>query len=228
MYSLDDGKKLIALARHSIETAFTKTGLNLLPYKQFSEKQGVFVTLKKEGELRGCIGYIEPTYELYKGVVRAARAAAFEDPRFERLKENELNEITIEISILTKPQLIRVRNPDDYLKEIRIGIDGLMIKAGVYSGVLLPQVAVEYNWDAERFLRHLCIKAGISMDAWRDLHHPIYSYLYIKFIDSQILYSMTFVFSFTISLFFTMFFKTKGSVAKTNPYPTKNSQTIVL
>lgn len=176
MYTLEQATKLIELARYSIETVFTKAGLNLERYREFSEKHGIFVTLKKHGELRGCIGFAEPIYELYKGIVKAARASAFNDPRFPPLKQNELEEIIIEISILTKPELVRVRNPDDYLKIIRIGMDGLIIKAGLYSGLLLPQVPVEYDWDAERFLRQLCIKAGLTMDAWRDLHHLIYRF----------------------------------------------------
>ncbi len=176
MYSLEQGTKLIKLERHAIETAFTKIGLHLKQYREFSEKQGIFVTIKKRGELRGCIGFVEPIYKLYRGTVKAARASAFNDPRFPPLNQEELDEITIEISILTKPELMRVRNPDEYLRIIRVGMDGLIIKAGVYSGLLLPQVPLEYGWDAERFLRHLCIKAGISMDAWRDLHHLIYRF----------------------------------------------------
>ena len=78
--------------------------------------------------------------------------------------------------MLTKPQLIRVQNPEDYLKEIEIGKDGLIIRAGVFSGLLLPIVAVDYDWTPEQFLRQTCMKAGMTMDAWRTLGHQIYKF----------------------------------------------------
>lgn len=174
MFTLAQGKKLISLARHAIETHFERKTLSLESYREFSEKQGVFVTLKKHGKLRGCIGFPEPTLELYKAVVRAARAAAFEDPRFRPLAKEEFNEIEVEISILTKPELIRVSNPEEYFKKIVVGRDGLILSAGVYSGLLLPQVPTEYGWDVETFLRNLCMKAGASMDAWRN--NPVYKF----------------------------------------------------
>lgn len=175
MFTLEQGRKLIELARHAIETSFEKSHLSLEEYKmKFSEKQGVFVTLHKNSELRGCIGFPEPEMELYKAVVRASRAAAFEDPRFPPLTKEEFKDIKIEISILTKPELVRVANPEEYFNKIVVGRDGLIIKAGVYSGLLLPQVPVEYDWDVERFLQHLCIKAGLTLDAWKT--NPVYKF----------------------------------------------------
>ncbi len=167
MFKLEQGKKLIELARHAIETYFERKTLSLESYKVFSEKLGVFVTLKLNGKLKGCIGFTEPTMELYRAVVRAARAAAFEDTRFKPLTKEEFNEIEVEISILTKPELIRVLRYEEYFKKIVVGRDGLILKAGVYSGLLLPQVPLEYNWDVEKYLRQLCMKAGASMDAWK-------------------------------------------------------------
>jgi uncharacterized protein (TIGR00296 family) len=174
MFTLEQGKKLVELARHAIETHFERKTLSLESYKEFSEKQGVFVTLKKHGELKGCIGFTEPIMVLYQAVVRAARAAAFEDTRFKPLKKEEFNEIEIEISVLTKPELIRVSRPEEYFKKIVVGRDGLIIKAGVYSGLLLPQVPLEYNWDVEKYLRQLCMKAGVPMDAWKN--YPIHKF----------------------------------------------------
>lgn len=176
MLTQAQGQKLISLARHAIETVFSKTDLKLDDYKEFSEEQGVFVTLNKDDGLRGCIGFSEPIYPLYKAVVRAARAAAFEDPRFDPLEEEELKEIKIEISVLTKPELIEAKSEKDYVNNIKIGKDGLFVHSGAFSGLLLPQVATEYNWDAETFLRQTCIKAGLSMDGWRSLRYKIYKF----------------------------------------------------
>lgn len=178
MYSLDDGKELIKLAKESIKTYFSDKEQEISAdiKDKYSDKRGVFVTLHKEGQLRGCIGFTEPVYTLYEGITKAARLAAFEDPRFAPVQQDELESILLEISVLTLPQLIRVNNPSDCLNKIQIGKDGLIIQAGVYSGLLLPQVATEYGWDAETFLRHTCMKAGLSYEAWRDPSHQIYKF----------------------------------------------------
>jgi len=166
MLSLNDGKTLVKLARDSINSILKRKeievneGIKL----KYSEKLGVFVTIKKQGALRGCIGFPNPTQELWKGVMDGARAAAFEDPRFSPLKENE--EVDLELSVLTKPELIKGES-QDYFEEIKIGKDGLIIRAGMYSGLLLPIVALEYNWTVEEFLRQVCVKAGLAMDAWK-------------------------------------------------------------
>lgn len=176
MFSAIQGEKLINLARTAIEDRFLKRQTDLKDYDEFSKKQGVFVTLTKNKELRGCIGFPQSIYSLNKSIVEAARAAAFEDPRFRPLSREEFTEIKIELSVLTIPQRIKVRKPEDYLKEIKIGRDGLIIKAGPYSGLLLPQVAVEYRWDVETFLRQLCMKAGLSMDAWQNVNYELHKF----------------------------------------------------
>ncbi len=161
--------QLLKLARAAIETAFTKKRLDTTAYEQaFSEQRGVFVTLTKEGELRGCIGFLTGAMPLWKGVVTAARAAAFDDPRFPALDPEELGSIRIEVSVLTEPTLLTVKTPAEYVKKINVGRDGLIIKHGFHQGLLLPQVAVEYGWNAETFLEHLCLKAGLPRDAWRE------------------------------------------------------------
>ncbi len=126
------------------------------------EKRGAFVTLKKRGQLRGCIGYIQPVKPLHETIERMALAAAFEDPRFPALKKEELKDLSVEISVLTPLREIRDAG------EIRVGVHGLYIVRGPRSGLLLPQVAVEYRWDTETFLRETCHKAGLPADAWRD------------------------------------------------------------
>ncbi len=159
---------LVRLAREAIESEFTQHELKTAPYQRFSEERGAFVTLTKEDELRGCIGYVQPIGPLYKTVILAARAAAFHDPRFPPLKPEELGAIRVEVSVLTAPKKIEVKEPTEYLQKIKIGRDGLVIKRGFRQGLLLPQVPVEYGWNVETFLEHLCRKAGLPLDAWKD------------------------------------------------------------
>ena len=132
------------------------------------EKRGAFVTLKKHGELRGCIGYIEAIKPLYKTVSEMAMAAAFNDPRFLHLEREEFEHLTIEISALTP--LMEIKN----INEIKVGIHGIYIVKGFYSGLLLPQVAVEHNWDRLTFLEEVCHKAGLPSHAWKEKDTKIY------------------------------------------------------
>ena len=174
MLTLEEGTTLVKLARDTI-SARLEQRQPLIPdaARQLNAKQGVFVTLKKDEQLRGCIGYPEPTYPLFHAVMEAAKHASFDDPRFPPLQQDELQDILIEMSVLTVPQRLKVNNPDDYLKKIKIGRDGLIIRAGMFSGLLLPQVPTEYDWDVETFLRHLCMKAGLSYEAWQNPDHQI-------------------------------------------------------
>ncbi|PIN87322.1 AMMECR1 domain-containing protein [Candidatus Woesearchaeota archaeon CG10_big_fil_rev_8_21_14_0_10_44_13] len=177
MFNLEQGKKLVRLARYSIETHFSREKISIEEYKKdFPVKQGVFVTLTKEGELRGCIGFPEPTHQLYRAVFEAARSAAFEDPRFPPLQKKEFDDILIEVSVLSVPELIEVNKPEEYLKKIEIGKDGLIIR-GIYgSGLLLPQVPVEWKWDADDFLQQIGVKAGIDQNAWKDIDNKLYKF----------------------------------------------------
>ena len=178
MFSLEQGKKLIGLARDSISSHFSDEKLVVSDdiKKEFGEKLGVFVTLTKKGELRGCIGFAEPVFVLWDAVVKASGAAAFEDPRFPPLDKDEFDGVDIEVSVLTKPELIKVEKAADYLKKIKIGRDGLVIR-GVYgSGLLLPQVASEWNWGVGEFLENTCRKAGLNGDCWKDLDNKVYSF----------------------------------------------------
>jgi len=130
--------------------------------KALNEEVGVFVTLKIEGKLRGCIGMLITKEPLYITVSNMALEAAFHDPRFEALKKEEYTALEVEISVLTPFKKI------DSIDEIKVGKHGLMISRGNNSGLLLPQVATEYAWDKNTFLEHACIKAGLSTDAWKE------------------------------------------------------------
>lgn len=158
-YSEEDGKTLLNLARKSIEEEFTKVKPELPTTKQFKQARGVFVTLKKNDDLRGCIGFPLPNYSVAEAIYQAAKSAAFQDPRFPPVKEEELEKIKIEISILTIPQKAEI-------KEITIGEDGLICSYHGYSGLLLPQVATENNFSKIKFLECLCNKASLPKDAW--------------------------------------------------------------
>jgi len=169
MFTLEQGSKLVKLARRSIKAFFDKKEIKLKKEegKEFKEKQGVFVTLHTypEKQLRGCIGLPYPVLPLSKAVVEAAKSAAFNDPRFFPLAKSELDKIIIEISVLTVPELIKCK-PVELLKKVRIGKDGLICSYGNYSGLLLPQVATEQKWNAKEFLEQTCVKAGLSPTTW--------------------------------------------------------------
>lgn len=161
--------ELIKLARDSISQEFgQKLTVSSSLKEKYSDNCGVFVTLTIDGELRGCIGYIESEQPIWKSIVECAKFAAFDDPRFGPLSKEEFSQIEIEISILSKPKLVLEKDPEKLKKLIEIGKHGLIIKKGFKSGVLLPQVATQYNWNSEVFLKQVCIKAGLSPNTWRD------------------------------------------------------------
>jgi AmmeMemoRadiSam system protein A len=134
------------------------------------ESHGAFVTLYRNGELRGCIGYIESPMPLLETIEEVAIRSATEDPRFLPIAEEELDGLDIEISILSIP--VEVKNIED----IEVGRHGLIIEAGRMRGLLLPQVATEYGWDRETFLRETCRKAGLSPESWTSPATKIYSF----------------------------------------------------
>lgn len=165
------GKKgLIDIARMTIENKLTGKSVSefRIDSEELKEKRGAFVTLKKHGHLRGCIGYIEARKPLYKTVAEMAMAAAFDDPRFPPLKYDEFKNVTIEISVLS--QLKEIND----INEIEVGIHGIYIVKGFNSGLLLPQVATEHKWDRMTFLEETCCKAGLQSDAWKNKDTKIY------------------------------------------------------
>jgi AmmeMemoRadiSam system protein A len=173
MLKKEDGKELIKLAKEAIQSYFKQESLSISEAvkKRFSEKKGVFVTLKKGRQLRGCIGYIEPMFPLYEAVANAAKHAAFGDPRFPSLTEGELKDISFEISVLSSPKQIT----GDIPKQIKIGKHGLIIEKGNYSGLLLPQVFTEFSVnDAESALEMTCEKAGLPAGSWQEKDAKVY------------------------------------------------------
>ncbi len=168
--SEDDKKELLNIARKTLENYLNNK--NIPDFKITSEnlkkRYGVFVTLNKFGELRGCIGYIEGIKPLYEGVIDNAINAALRDPRFPPVSLRELKDIKIEITVLSP-----LRKIDD-INKIVVGKHGIFIKKGFYQGLLLPQVATEYGWDRETFLKHTCLKAGLEPDSYKDKDIEIY------------------------------------------------------
>ena len=173
---IEDGKIAVKLARESIET-FIRAGrqTEIVRKTPFDEERGVFVTINKDKQLRGCIGYPYPIKPLGEAIVDSAINAATNDPRFPPLSVKELAEIKIEVTILGKPEKLDVK-PKDLPKEIKIGRDGLIVKRGFYQGLLLPQVPVEWNWDNEEFLCQTCYKAGLPPDCWLDDSTEVYRF----------------------------------------------------
>ena len=166
-----DGVVLVKTARRAV-TGFLSNGnrIKLEPdlEEKFSFNSGVFVTLNNPDGLRGCIGFPMPEKKLAHAIVDGAIAAATEDPRFPSVKTNELNDIVFEVTVLTPPIEIDVYDPMEYLEKIKVGRDGLIIRHSFSSGLLLPQVPVEYGWNTEEFLQHTCEKAGLARDAWKN------------------------------------------------------------
>jgi uncharacterized protein (TIGR00296 family) len=176
---LKEGIFLVKAARKVIET-YVKTGERYEPKdypSELDEKSGVFTTIhmKKGHELRGCIGYPEPVMPLIEALTESA-VSVTRDPRFPPLSEKELDDIIVEVSVLTKPELITVKDPREYPEKIKLGRDGLVIDRGFNKGLLLPQVPVECKWDAKTFLEHLCMKAGLPPDMWMEEGIKIYSF----------------------------------------------------
>ena len=176
MFTVSDAEKLIKLARKAIEY-FNLTSTkysSLAPEAKFQQKAGVFVTLHKypSHELRGCIGIPKAILPVWNAVIEAATGAS-RDPRFDPVTNEELEQITIELSILTEPKEI---NKQKLPNAIEIGKHGIIIEKGYHSGLLLPQVAVEYSWDAETFLQHACLKAMLPKNAWKLRDCKVYTF----------------------------------------------------
>jgi len=165
-----DGEMLVKTAR-AVVTEFLKTKNKMKLDKDFEESfssnAGVFVTINHQSNLRGCIGYALPDKKLYNALLEAAISAATEDPRFPSVAFEELDQITFEVTVLTPPQEIEVLDPQEYPSKIKVGRDGLIVKSGFNSGLLLPQVPKEYGWNEEEFLGHTCEKAGLPKEQWK-------------------------------------------------------------
>lgn len=163
--SRKDRQLLLTIARTTIDSHVT--GKTLPPFAEkaapaLEEQRGCFVTIKKDGTLRGCIGTFTSDKPLHQTVQEMAVSAATRDPRFYPMKQADLSDYQLEISVLSPLERI------DSIDEIIIGVHGLYLEKQFARGVLLPQVATEYGWDRETFLRQTCLKAGLRPDEWQD------------------------------------------------------------
>jgi AmmeMemoRadiSam system protein A len=166
-----DRKAILELARQAVAEAVCRNRLfQEIPKSEvFEQRCGVFVTLHVGGRLHGCIGVIEAKEPLGESIARCAAGAALEDPRFSRMRPEELAGLEVEVSLLSRLETIK-------LEEIEIGKHGLLIEQHLHRGLLLPQVAVEHHLDRERFLEETCRKAGLPGDAWKSPETRVYGF----------------------------------------------------
>ena len=170
MLKSKEKKVLLEIAHKAIEAVVRNEDTTPEPREEnaLNMRNGCFVTIKQAGELRGCIGNFQSDLPLFKEVAEMAAASACKDPRFYPLQADELDTISIDISVLSPLEKI------DDIDSIEIGTHGIYLEKGYYRGVLLPQVATEHEWDRETFLKQTCIKAGLPTDAWKAEEADIY------------------------------------------------------
>ena len=170
MLSENESKILLAIARDTIVNLVNKQDYHPEPReeKSLNERSGCFVTIKQAGELRGCIGSFQTERPLFQEVAAIAAASATKDPRFHPLEKTELDNFSLEISVLSPLQQL------EDLEEIEIGVHGIYLEKNFSRGVLLPQVATEHNWDRTTFLQQTCVKAGLKINAWQGQDAEIY------------------------------------------------------
>ena len=174
-FNVEQGKSLLALARQTImkelKIEIDKTSAALLSDalkdQRFNLHRGTFVTLNIDGGLRGCIGNISDSDSVKDGVRKNAVNAAFHDPRFPALLKDELKKIEIEISILSEPKPVEYKNGADLIKKLKVNVDGVILRKGPAGATFLPQVWKQLP-KPEEFLAHLCMKAGLPADAWKN------------------------------------------------------------
>ena len=160
-YSAEERKHLLSLAHQSIRNRLLRHPFEVeAPSPHLAELRGVFTTLHRFGKLRGCIGFVIATTPLYQAVIDTAASAAFEDPRFDPVQPHEVDELQVEISVLSPMTPIAP-------EQVEVGKHELMISQHGRRGLLLPQVPLEWGWDRETFLSETCRKAGLPPDAWR-------------------------------------------------------------
>lgn len=166
----DDGTILVKMAR-TVVTKYLTNNTKIFDHdfkEKFSFNAGVFVTINDKSGLRGCIGFPFAIKKLSDALTDAAISASTEDPRFSSIRQNELNNLVFEVTVLSDAEEISTSSPEEIIQEVKIGRDGLMIEKDSQSGLLLPQVPVEYNWDVVDFLNHTCHKAGLPNGSWKD------------------------------------------------------------
>ena len=188
---LKDGVYLVKLARQTVLNKLKGLGYPAVDKSTLSpvlkEERGVFTTIYKinKKKLRGCIGYPLAIKPLYIATMETAIEAAFNDPRFPPLKKEEINDVLFEVSVLTPLEKLDYKSPLDLPKLIKIGRDGLVLRYGIYSGLLLPQVPVEYNWSPKDFLINLSMKAGLPPDGYLYKGVEIYRFSAQIFVETK-------------------------------------------
>lgn len=187
-----EGALLTELARKAVREYLNSKRHVPVPQdipKKLLERCGVFVTINilEDGKkkLRGCIGYPYPTTPLAEAVIDSAISAATRDPRFQPLSQKELNRVVFEVSVLTPPEIIQVHSCPEYTHEIKVGEHGLIIERGMFKGLLLPQVPVEWGWNEEDFLCQCCVKAGLPPDSWLMKSTKVYRFQAIVFEEKK-------------------------------------------
>ena len=166
----DDGTILVKMAR-TVVTKYLTNNTKIFDHdfkEKFSFNAGVFVTINDKSGLRGCIGFPFAMKKLSDALTDAAISASTEDPRFSSIRQNELNNLVFEVTVLSDAEEISTSSPEEIIQEVKIGRDGLIIEKDSQSGLLLPQVPVEYNWNVVDFLNHTCHKAGLPNGSWKD------------------------------------------------------------
>jgi uncharacterized protein (TIGR00296 family) len=188
MYSDEDGILAVRIARAVVEAHVDKQKMpDFKVPETFKKKSGVFVTLTTYpgDQLRGCIGYPEPIMPLIDAIKDSAVSACSRDPRFPPVKPSELKHIKVEVSLLTPPEEIRVNKPKECVVKVAVGEDGLIVERSWARGLLLPQVPIEWGWDAEEFLCQTCLKAGLMPDAWLQEGTKIFKFQAEVFSESK-------------------------------------------
>jgi AmmeMemoRadiSam system protein A len=163
MFTEAQQRALLEIARAAVTEAATGRRVERPPAADLPAASGAFVTLKRDGRLRGCIGTLECRRPLAEEIARVAVSAALEDPRFSPLGASELDDLGVEVSVLGPLEQIDPHDP----AAIVIGCHGLVVEQGRRRGLLLPQVATEWRWDRPTFLSQTCVKAGLPPDAWQ-------------------------------------------------------------
>ena len=173
-------RTLLELARHALTEFVLHENVIDVPEAAggLAQAAGIFVTLHHAGKLRGCLGQVESTLPLAETVAQMAIAVSRSDPRFQPVAARELPGLEIEISVLSPMELIRP-------EQIEVGRHGLLVRRGVFRGLLLPQVAEQYRWSSQRFLEETCVKAGLPRDSWQDAETQVEAFTAEVFSEAQ-------------------------------------------
>ena len=180
--TLEEMIELLDLAHGSIAAKCENTEFvfEVPESETFHQKAGVFVSLYNQDQLAGCIGFIESENYLYNSIVQAAESAAFKDPRFRNIRKKDLPTLKIEISVLSPLELV------EGSKDIEIGKHGIYLKTKLQQGLILPQLAPRFHWNAETFLDQTCIKADLPVGAWKESGTNIYRFSAEIFSDDDV------------------------------------------